>query len=362
MLLLLHIAPRDRGFDRLLATLSAMALRLPLALAALLVATLALLPTARANDGCTGQDLVAAMRQSAPAQLAAIERKAAETPNGRGVFWKIERDGLAPSYLLGTIHLTDPRVLGMPKGATEAHAAARVIVIESDEILDETKAATALLARPELTMFTDGSTISDLLSPEEAAQLAEGLKSRGIALPLVERMKPWMIASFVSLPPCEFTRKAEGASFLDKKIAEDALAAGKPVKGLETLAEQLEAMAALPVRFHLDALNETLALGRKMDDAVETMIGLYLKGDVGMIMPVLESLSPEKNGGDGSYAAFEQRIILDRNAVMAERALPMLAEGGAFIAVGALHLPGEQGVIALLRKAGYKVTPVTAEN
>lgn len=357
MLLILSRAPRSARADRLLHLLIRGLERLPLALATLLAATLLFLQVARAADGCNGHDLVGEMRASDPARLEAIETEAAAVPNGKGVFWKITREGLAPSYLLGTIHLTDPRVLTMPQGAAEAHQAAKVIVIESDEILDEVKAATALLAKPDLTMFTDGTTISDLLEPAETEKLALGLKSRGIALPLVERMKPWMIASFVSLPPCEFTRKAQGASFLDKKIAEDAIAAGKPVKGLETLAEQLEAMAALPVRFHLDALNETLALGNRMDDAVETMIGLYLKGETGMIMPMLASLSPEKDEGDGSYAAFEQRIILDRNAVMAKRSLPILAKGGAFIAVGALHLPGDKGVIALLRAAGYTVTP-----
>ena len=63
-------------------------------------------------------------------------------------------------------------------------------------------------------------------------------------------MKPWMIASFVALPACEMSRKAAGASFLDKKLAEDAKQ-GKSLKGLETLVEQLNAMDALPIEFHL---------------------------------------------------------------------------------------------------------------
>ena len=59
--------------------------------------------------------------------------------------------------------------------------------------------------------------------------------------------------------------------------------------------------------------------------------------------------------GDG-YAEFEERIVTDRNRRMAERMQPMLTAGAAFVAVGALHLPGEEGIVALLREAGWTVT------
>jgi uncharacterized protein YbaP (TraB family) len=55
---------------------------------------------------------------------------------------------------------------------------------------------------------------------------------------------------------------------------------------------------------------------------------------------------------------FQRRLILDRNHRMAERMEPWLKQGGAFVAVGALHLPGEQGLISLLRQQGYSVRGV----
>ncbi len=72
--------------------------------------------------------------------------------NGKSIFWKIEKPGLKPSWLLGTMHVSDARVLTMPKGAAEASAAADTIVVESDEILDDKKAAAALFVNPSLTI------------------------------------------------------------------------------------------------------------------------------------------------------------------------------------------------------------------
>ena len=333
---------------------------LPLALLALLIATLATVTPARASDiACHGENLLVAMEREKPEQLAAIRAEAAKVANGQGIFWKIERQGLKPSYLLGTMHVTDPRVLTMPKGAREATAAADVVVIESDEILDEKKAAASLLMHPELTMFTDGKSVKDHLDAADLEKLDSGLRQRGLALGAVAKMKSWIVASFVALPACEMSRKAAGASFLDKQVAEDAVKAGKPVAGLESLVEQLEAMADLPVDFHFKALIETIELGDKMEDVIETMTELYLGGDIGMTMPMLKAVAPSAGEEDESaYAAFESRIVRDRNLVMADGSKPHLEKGNAFIAVGALHLPGEEGLVELIRRQGFTVTRV----
>ncbi|KPF44988.1 TraB/GumN family protein [Rhizobium sp. AAP43] len=334
---------------------------LPLLMLTVLLATLVSISTAKATDAaaCKGNNLLESMAKENPALLAEIQAEADAIPNGRGIFWKIEKDGVKPSWLLGTMHVTDPRVLKMPEGARLAAADANVVVIESDEILDENKAGSALLMHPELTMFTDGTSIKDHLDAASLTKLDEGLKQRGLSLAVVAKMKPWILASFVALPACELSRKAGGASFLDMQIAKDAVAAGKPVAGLETLVEQLEAMADLPIDFHFKALVETITLGDKMEDVMETMTELYLSGDIGMTMPLLKTVAPSTTEGDESaYAAFESRIISDRNLVMAKGSTQHLEKGNAFIAVGALHLPGEQGLVELLRRQGYRLSRV----
>lgn len=348
--------PEDRGLSALFFYAFA---SLPLVLLALLFIGIADARLAHAEDVvCSGRNVLTELKASAPDKYQALVEKAAAVPNGHGTFWKVEKAGLAPSYLLGTMHMTDPRVLAKPKGADEAFASAGTVIIESTEILDQQKAAAALLMRPELTMFTDGSTITGLLGKDESARLEAGLKKRGIDLALVNKMKPWMIASIVSLPACELARKAEGAAFLDMKIAQDAVASGKTLKGLETMAEQLQAMAELPVQFHLKALIETLDLGDRMEDITATMLDLYTQGDVGMIVPMLTAVTESKDGTMSDYAAFEQRIVTDRNHVMAERSKESFDKGGVFMAVGALHLPGKEGVVELLRQEGFTVTAV----
>ncbi|WP_252192949.1 TraB/GumN family protein [Rhizobium sp. CSW-27] len=337
---------------RMLATLHVLAL-----LSFLLVLGW-LQPVAAAEDSCGGTNLAAQMQATDPAAYARIRGEADRVANGRSIFWKIEKPGLAPSFLLGTMHLTDPRVLAMPQAAMQAKAAAKVIVVESDEILDPQKAMSKLMTKPQLTMMTDGRTLQSYLTADETRLLEASLKKRGIPLAAVSRMQPWMLYSFFALSTCEMTRKARGEAFLDQKIAEDAVRAGKPVKGLETLEEQLESMAAVPTQLHMKSLMEGLDRDDQMGDITATTIDLYLAGDIGMIMPLLKSVSPDGADGEG-YAAFEQRIVTERNHRMAERALPILKDGGAFIAVGAMHLVGDEGLVSLLRKAGYTLTPAS---
>src|SRR5690606_32224410 len=116
----------------------------------------------------------------------------------------------------------------------------------------------ALLTRPELTMFTDGTTLSSFLDEEETKLIDAELARRGIPFALVSRMKPWMIAGLVALPACELARKTSGVEFLDIKIANAATAQGKQLLGLESIGEQMSAMADLPIEFHIRGLVETI--------------------------------------------------------------------------------------------------------
>lgn len=334
------------------------AIHVLVALSFLLV--LATLSPAQAQEppACGGENLLAKFEKDDPAGFARLRAEADAVPNGRGIFWKIEKAGQPASWLLGTMHVTDPRVLAMPQAARTAYADAATIIVESDEIADEKKASMAIMARPDLTMFTDGKSITDFLDKEDAETLAEGLKKRGLSLAALGRMKPWMIASFIALPACEIARKSAGAAFLDQRLARDALSDGKALKGLETLIEQISALDSLPVEPQVQGLVQTVELGDTLEDVIETMSQLYLAGDVGMIMPMTRAASPETNDDAAAYADFEQRIIVDRNHIMADRAAPILAGGNVFMAVGALHLPGPEGVVELLRKQGFSVTAV----
>lgn len=307
---------------------------------------------------CTGKDMLTAIQKDDPGMFEKIEREGAATINGKGLLWKLEKEGRAPSFLFGTMHMTDPRVTSLPSAAQTAFEAAQMVVIETTEVLDQSQMMASVMKKPELMMFTDGTTLTSLLSPEDAAAVDAALAKRGIPPASVAKMKPWMLSAMVALPACEMARKTAGAPVLDVKLAEDAKASGKKLEGLETVAEQLEAMASLPMDFHMKGLVETLKLGDRMDDVIETMIVLYLSGDTGMYWPLFRATLPSGTDDEAGYAAFEETMITARNKTMAEKAELLLAAGNVFIAVGALHLPGPEGLVELFRKAGYAVTAV----
>ena len=350
----------DRFSGPLLAALGfANALFFASFLAVLFVA-LRTLPAA-AQDDCRGENVLDTMRRDDPARYEELMRTAAATVNGDTLLFRIDRDGVDPSWLFGTMHLTDERVADLPANAEAAFAEAGTVALESTEILDPAKAQLALFSKPDLTMFTGEKDLTDYLTDEQRAVLKEGLAARGLQLALVQRMKPWLISGMVALPPCEFDRKKAGEPFLDLKLAQMAENDGKQLVGLETIVEQFDAMASLPIEFHVQGLVETIELGDRIDDIMETMIQLYVDGETGAVWPMLRAASPEMKDDEtlaAGYAEFEKTMVHVRNATMLERALPLLQEGGAFIAVGALHLPGEKGLAHLIDEAGYTVTPV----
>lgn len=312
---------------------------------------------AHAAAACTGNNLLTALERDAPQKLAALRVEAAAVENGRGTLWRVSRPGVPDSFLFGTMHVTDPRVTALAPAARKAFDGAGMLVIETTDVLDEAGMMAALMADPALTMFTDGSTLSQHLSPADAAALEKGLDARGIPLGSVARMKPWVLSAALSLPACELARKASGAPVLDVSLGREAKAAGKRVEGLETARSQLEAMASLPLDFHVRGLVETLKLGSRLDDVIETMIAVYESGETGLFWPLLNAVMPDSAEEPG-YAAFEETMITARNRGMAEKAAPFLAEGGAFVAVGALHLPGPEGLVALLKRRGFALAAV----
>jgi uncharacterized protein YbaP (TraB family) len=306
---------------------------------------------------CKGNDMLAALERGDPQRAAEIRRQAEGTLNGKGLLWRLDRPGAPSSYLFGTMHVTDPRVTRLPEAARQALAGSTTLVIESTDVLDPARMKAALAAAPELTMFTDGTNLSSLLPPDDGAALAAALDRRGIPPASVAGMKPWMLSAVLSLPTCELARKAAGLAVLDVQLARQAEAAGKEIVGLESVADQLRAMASLPMDFHLKGLVELSKVDALIGDVVETMIVLYQRGQTAMIWPLLRAVLPE-GGDDAGYAAFEEAIITRRNRQMAERAAPLLREGDAFIAVGALHLTGAEGLVEFFRRAGYSATVI----
>ncbi len=105
----------------------------------LIIALLAAGKARAETPACAGVDMLSALRKDDPVTYRKIETEAAATPNGKGLLWKLEKAGERPSFLFGTMHMSDPRVTTLPPAAQKAFDAADTIVIETTEVLDQQK-------------------------------------------------------------------------------------------------------------------------------------------------------------------------------------------------------------------------------
>ncbi|WP_374309018.1 TraB/GumN family protein [Methylocella sp.] len=322
-------------------------------LAAILAATLTLLSCAPtgALAACAGRDLLPLIAERAPAAFAALEAEAARTPFRHGALFRVAYPGAPPSFVFGTLHLSDPRAA--PASAAAALARSRAVLVETVEDgarLHRLPPARALALRAALRAGS-GERARDLLDADALRRLAALGRAAGFAPQAVADMKPAALALVLDLPPC-----ARAADYADAWIAAAARARGLTPVGLETLAEQIEALGPLDARTATALLEATLKQASAGEDIVETSLILYARGDLGALLAFMRMGEPLPGvAGSGTPPEFLDLLIDRRSARMAERAAPYLKAGGAFLAVGAAHLPGEKGLLRDLERRGFSV-------
>lgn len=262
----------------------------------------------------------------------------------RGLLWEISKPGMVPGYLFGTIHSEDPEVLQLSGAVQQALDDASRVVLEV--LMDRD----TMIYTSTAMLMTDGRLLSAILGEDLFVSALAAMQARGIPEVVVERMKPWAVAITLAMPP------AVTGQVLDLTLYQFAVENSKPVYGLETIREQLDVFEGM-------SLDDQVALVR---DAVEQFPGInalhadllaaYKRRDLAALEALNESSM--KTGDQRLARDFQQRLILDRNRRMAERMQEHLQAGGAFIAVGALHLPGDEGLVELLERRGYSVRAV----
>ena len=276
--------------------------------------------------------------------------------NGHGLLWRIEAPGAPASHLFGTMHSPDPRVLTLPESAARAFAASETLVIELQTIGDAGAAAAQALFQSML--LDDDRSLSAMLGERPFAVVAEALEEKGLPAAIVDKLKPWGAYLMLMAPP-----RGEGseAMVLDQRLEAEALRRGMTVAALETLDEQVAVFAGMAeadmVQLLLaivDTAAEAGGLAPYIDEFLEAVTGHYLEGDLAAILALSRGQLP---GGDAALAErLMTRMIDDRNHRFADRLDDALRKGGAFVAVGALHLPGEAGLVALLEDQGFTVS------
>ena len=209
-----------------------------------------------------------------------------------------------------------------------------------------------------LLVYEDGSTLGGLLQPEERAVAGEALQKAGFPTAAHDKLKPWFVTLMLALSECERARAVAGKQALDLQIGGQARARGVPVVGLETIDDQLGAMAAIPEADQLTMLKATLKSYSRNGDLIETMLQRYLAREMSKMLPLQAEMIRAVGLDPAGFKGFQHALLTVRNPRMRDAALPILAKGRAFIAVGALHLIGEDGLVKLFRDAGYEIAPV----
>ena len=277
------------------------------------------------------------------AGVAAQAKSPAAVKYAKGLLWKIEAPGTGSSWLFGTIHSDDRRVTALPEPVIKALDASSRFTMEA--IID----GEGVVHMAEAMYFSDGRTLEQVAGKELYAESVKALAARGIPTLGVEKQKPWVVMMALSMPP------PKTGEYLDLILQDRATRQNKPVSGLETIQEQVAVFDELPVPDQVALLKEAVQEQDTFEKDLEEMIEAYLARDIAALA---EAGAQHKPDNDRLHRSVMDRLLTRRNTRMAARLGPILKDGSAFIAVGAAHLPGESGLLNLLEKAGYRVTPV----
>jgi uncharacterized protein len=323
-----------------------------------IVLTLAALP-ARAEEevprACEGRNLFEVLKASEPAKLAELQKEADATPNARNIYWKITpKNGAKPSYLLGTIHVTETRINTLDETIKDRIRKSKVLALELREIANKEELQAAFAERTDLSMMPEGKTLWDVVPDEEEAKVRANPALALVPDQVKAQFKPWMLGVMAASPVCEQLRATVKQTF-DETLADVAAEANVEIVGLEKVDEQLNAIAGIPMGEQVKMLIASVSAAISAEDGHRTMVELYLDQNIAIVMPLFAYIGKtDAFSGD----VFMDRLVDKRNALMADRAQPLIDSGDAFIAVGALHLPGKEGVVERLRRAGNVVEAV----
>jgi len=316
------------------------------------------LAAAQSAAGCAGTDLVAQLKAADPAAHAGLFRRAHAVANGRGKFWRVSRDGVPPSYLFGTFHDTGIARRPLDARVARALAAARLMLVELTEE-EQARLQARVAGDRDFIIDIEQTGLTGRLTAAERAVVERKLAANGLTLAIADKLRPWMLFSLLAVPQCMLREMQQGQPLLDTLLMSKAAEAGVPVAGLETYEQALGGFAAIPT----DTMNEILLEGLRglsdEEDFRRTSVGLYLSGEIAALWEFSVQNTAETTGMARSraiYAQFAAALLDARNRAWMDVLVPQLEMGGVFAAFGALHLPGEAGVIELLRARGFEVT------
>lgn len=270
------------------------------------------------------------------------------------LLWKISGNGLQkPSYLFGTHHIAPLSVIESTPGLTDALDNADVLYGEVDmSVLSD---PSVQMQMGMATMAPQDSTLSKVMSQADMETLAKMLTELNapVTPAMIEPLKPATITNLLTMlmatkefPEFDQTKQ------LDATLQAMATEKGKPVKGLETLQSQIDLLFNSPISEQAKSLHEELADPEKSARMAHLMADAYMSGKLNELERLMN------DPATGMTAEESERLITRRNSAWVDVLIGILPTASVIAVVGAGHLPGEKGLISLLRAKGYDVNPV----
>jgi len=300
----------------------------------------------------------------APETRATLEKRAAGIANATGRFWRITAPDGAVSHLWGTMHSSHRAVLDMPGDVLETLDSATRIALEIDPTFaDRASYADYIEGNDIYRPAEDPFRFSDLgLSPEIERHLGNRLVALGWPRSALDDLTFGALSDLLLYDPCE-DFSAGVLPTQDSYIQTLAHINGQPVLALEPtdrLPQKLNQPQNADLARSIIATYAVYLMPGATPDARATSIALYAEGRIGLSMAwdaahVTEALGPE---GPALYTRMSDYLLDERNADFISAGRPALSSGGLFMAVGNFHIPGERGLVALLRAEGFEVTRI----
>lgn len=276
----------------------------------------------------------------------ALPALATEERFSRGLLWRVSRDGSAPSHVFGTLHDSDPRLAEWPAPVEQAFAGARLLMVE---FLPDPYTRSRF---NEAAMFLDGRTLAGHIGAADFARVLEQLSPIGLEPGFVNKLKPW--GALINL---RAQRTAAGPS-MDARLVALARERKLAISQIEEVEEQIFTFDEFPMDAQIALLRHSLTQRDELIELADRTLAAYLERDLSRIGRLRDAYIARHPAMAAYQAVMTKRVLHDRSVVMAYRMQRALRRGDAFIAVGALHLYGPAGVLALLEVDGYRAERV----
>lgn len=268
-------------------------------------------------------------------------------PTEKALLWKISGNGLKkPSYLLGTIHLIPKDKFQFSDATYDALADSRRVTFEIDmKEMTNIVAQFSLLSK---AFMSGGKTLKDLLPPEDYTFVKQKLDTKGMPSTMLERMKPMFLSTLFTSDEESGLGNMTNMTSVEMELYRQVKRRKLESAGLETAAYQMGIFDSIPYEAQARMLVETLRNTEGADTDFDKMIELYRQKDIN----AMEAMMDEPSYGMNDY---QDILLRNRNRNWIPVMGRMMREKPTLFAVGAGHLGGGAGVIALLRMEGYQV-------